>query len=100
MLNIVERRRSDEIPRPSRSSFHPAKFLLVLGNCWFHLADRRQLLVLRSGGDLNLLSIPIDVGKHDVDGVVVHVGSYLLLMMKQGFFIVANLRHDIVLKRT
>lgn len=54
---------SDEIPQLGRLSLSPAKLLLMLGNFWLHKVNRHKPLVLRNGGDLNLLSIPVDVGQ-------------------------------------
>lgn len=54
------------------------KHLLAHGDYCAHRANRSKLLILESGGNFDLFTILVNVGKHEVCGAVVHFRLYVL----------------------
>lgn len=73
LLNATKKRRRDKILQLNSLSPGPVKSFLAFGDAWLQRVDGSISQVLRTSGDLDLLLLTIDVRKHDIDKVVIHL---------------------------
>lgn len=73
LLNTTKRRRRDKILQLNSPSPGPVKSFLAFGDAWLQRVGGSKSQVLRTSGDLDLLLLTIDVRKHDIDKVAIHL---------------------------
>lgn len=85
-FNTVEWWGSDEIFRLNGPSLGPAESLLTSQDSRLYRTNRGKSLGLGTSGNLNLLSLAVNVRAHDICKVAIHLRSDMFSMNKVGLF--------------